>query len=47
MAQGKTIGEIKIGDSAKISNTVTETVINDFAKVKAKDLRSYSDQMRL
>ena len=30
--EGKTIDEIKIGDSAQISNTVTETVINDFAK---------------
>ena len=32
MAEGKTIAEIKIGDSAQISNTITETVINDFAK---------------
>ena len=32
MNQGKFIDEIKIGDSAQISNTVTETVINDFAK---------------
>jgi 3-hydroxybutyryl-CoA dehydratase len=32
MAGGKTIDEIKIGDSAQISNTITETVINDFAK---------------
>jgi TolB-like protein len=34
MAEGKTIDEIKIGDSAKISNTITETVIHDFAKVQ-------------
>ncbi len=32
MNKGKFIDEIKIGDSAQISNTVTETVINDFAK---------------
>ncbi len=32
MSEGKTIDKIKIGDSAQISNTVTETVINDFAK---------------
>ncbi|HYA91456.1 MAG TPA: MaoC family dehydratase [Thermodesulfobacteriota bacterium] len=32
MTRGKLIDEIKIGDSAQISNTVTETVINDFAK---------------
>jgi hypothetical protein len=33
MPEGKTIDKIKIGDSAKISNTITETVINDFANV--------------
>src|SRR3972149_2633474 len=32
MTKGKSIDEIKIGDSAQISNTITETVINDFAK---------------
>jgi 3-hydroxybutyryl-CoA dehydratase len=32
MPEGKTIDKIRIGDSAQISNTVTETVINDFAK---------------
>jgi 3-hydroxybutyryl-CoA dehydratase len=32
MTKGRFIDEIKIGDSAQISNTVTETVINDFAK---------------
>ena len=30
--KGKFIDEIEIGDSAQISNTITETVINDFAK---------------
>ena len=32
MTEGKSINEIKIGDSAQISNTITDTVINDFAK---------------
>ena len=32
MPEGKTIDQIKIGDSAQISNTITETVISDFAK---------------
>lgn len=30
--KGKTIDELKVGDSAHISNTITEAVINDFAK---------------
>jgi 3-hydroxybutyryl-CoA dehydratase len=30
--EGKTIDKLKVGDSAQISNTITETVINDFAK---------------
>src|SRR3972149_5895511 len=30
--KGKFIDEIEIGDSAQISQTITETVINDFAK---------------
>jgi len=32
MTKGKFIDEIKIGDSAQISHSITETVINDFAK---------------
>ena len=32
MTNGKFIDEIKIGDSAQISHTITETVINNFAK---------------
>jgi len=32
MPEGKFIDEIRIGDFAQISNTVTESVINDFAK---------------
>jgi len=33
MAEGKSIHELKIGDSAQFSKTITETDINDFAKV--------------
>jgi len=33
MAEGKSIHELKIGDSAQISKTITEEVINDFARV--------------
>ena len=33
MAEGKSIHELKVGDSAEISKTITETDITDFAKV--------------
>jgi 3-hydroxybutyryl-CoA dehydratase len=33
MATGKSIDELKIGDSAQISKTIAETDINDFARV--------------
>jgi 3-hydroxybutyryl-CoA dehydratase len=33
MNQGKSIHELKVGDSAQISKIITETDINDFAKV--------------
>jgi len=33
MAEGKSIHELKVGDSAQISKTITEKDINDFAKV--------------
>ncbi len=33
MAKGKSIDELKVGDSARISKTITEEVINDFARV--------------
>ena len=33
MVEGKSIQELKVGDSAQISKTITETDINDFAKV--------------
>ncbi len=32
MIQGKSIHELKVGDSAQISKTITEEVINDFAR---------------
>jgi 3-hydroxybutyryl-CoA dehydratase len=32
MTEGKSIQELKIGDSAQISKTITETVVSDFAK---------------
>ncbi len=33
MTQGKSIRELKVGDSGQISKTIKETDINDFAKV--------------
>jgi 3-hydroxybutyryl-CoA dehydratase len=33
IAEGKSIHELKVGDSAQISKTITETDINDFARV--------------
>lgn len=32
MPEGKTIDTLKVGDSAQITNTITEAVINDFAR---------------
>jgi len=45
MPEGKTIDQIKIGDSAQISNTITETVINDFAKATGDFNPIHLDQM--
>ena len=33
MVEGKSVFELKVGDSAQISKTITETDINDFARV--------------
>jgi 3-hydroxybutyryl-CoA dehydratase len=33
MIEGKPVHELKVGDSAQISKTITETDINDFARV--------------
>ncbi|NWF92915.1 MAG: MaoC family dehydratase [Syntrophaceae bacterium] len=33
MAQGRSINQLKVGDSAQISRTITEADIRDFAKV--------------
>ncbi len=32
MAEGKSIHELKVGDTGQISKTITEEVINDFAR---------------
>jgi 3-hydroxybutyryl-CoA dehydratase len=32
MTSGKSIDELRVGDSAQISKTITETDINDFAR---------------
>jgi 3-hydroxybutyryl-CoA dehydratase len=32
MAEGKSIHELKVGDTAQISKIITEEVVNDFAK---------------
>jgi len=32
MIEGKTINGLKVGDSAQISKTITEAVVNDFAR---------------
>jgi len=33
VGQGKSIHELKIGDSAQITKTITEEIVNDFARV--------------
>ncbi len=33
LAKGKSIRELKVGDSAEISKTITEAAVNDFARV--------------
>lgn len=33
ITKGKSVGELKIGDSAEVSKIITETDINDFARV--------------
>lgn len=33
MTEGKSIDEMKVGDSAQITRTITEEIINDFARV--------------
>jgi len=32
IGEGKSVHELKVGDSAELSRTITETLINDFAK---------------
>jgi 3-hydroxybutyryl-CoA dehydratase len=33
MPEGKTIDEMKVGDSAQITKTITEEIVNEFARV--------------
>jgi len=44
MAEGKSIHELKIGDSAQFSKTITETDINDFARVTGDFNPIHTDQ---
>jgi len=44
MAEGKSIHELKIGDSAQISRTITEKDINDFARVTGDSNPVHLDQ---
>ena len=44
MAEGKSIHELKVGDSAEISKTITETDINDFARVTGDFNPAHLDQ---
>jgi len=44
MAEGKSIHELKVGDSAQISKTITETVVNDFARVTGDSNPVHLDQ---
>jgi 3-hydroxybutyryl-CoA dehydratase len=44
MAEGKSIHELKIGDSAQISKTITEAVVNDFARVTGDFNPIHTDQ---
>lgn len=45
MINGKSIHELKIGDSAQISKTITEGVINDFARVIGDFNPIHTDQV--
>jgi 3-hydroxybutyryl-CoA dehydratase len=42
--EGKSIHELKIGDSAQISKTITEAVVNDFARVTGDFNPIHTDQ---
>jgi len=44
MAEGKSIHQLKIGDSAQISRTITEKDINDFARVTGDSNPVHLDQ---
>lgn len=44
MPEGKTIDEMKIGDSAQISKTITEEIVNEFARVTGDTNPVHTDQ---
>lgn len=44
MPEGKTIQEMKIGDSAQISKTITEEIVNEFARVTGDTNPVHTDQ---
>jgi len=44
MAEGKSIHELKVGDSAQISKVITEEVVNDFARVTGDTNPVHTDQ---
>jgi len=44
MSKGKSIYELKVGDSAQISKVITEEVVNDFARVTGDTNPVHTDQ---
>lgn len=44
MSQGKSIHELKIGDAAQISKTITEEIVNEFARVTGDTNPVHTDQ---
>jgi len=44
MAKGKSIDELKIGESAELSRTITEEIVNDFARVTGDTNPVHTDQ---
>jgi 3-hydroxybutyryl-CoA dehydratase len=44
MLEGKSIDEMKIGDSAQISKTITEEIVNEFARVTGDINPVHTDQ---
>ncbi|MBM4323677.1 MAG: enoyl-CoA hydratase, partial [Deltaproteobacteria bacterium] len=44
IVRGKSIHELKIGDSAQISKTITEEIVNEFARVTGDTNPVHTDQ---